>query len=120
MEMILGGIPIPVPSGGPAHYNPIHQDDIIATIPKLLAVAAVPATTVNWAGDQTVSIQQWCTFLGTLVGREPVFVESEQALRGNPVDVTRLHELIGGGSTVDWREGLRRMAAKFHPDLVDA
>jgi nucleoside-diphosphate-sugar epimerase len=120
MEMILGGIPIPVPTGGPARYNPIHQDDIIATIPKLLEVASVPATTVNWAGDQIVSIQDWCQYLGTLVGREPLFSESAQALPGNPVDVARLHELVGESSTVDWHDGLRRMAAKFHPDLVNS
>ena len=36
MEMMLAGIPIPVPAGVPARYNPIHEDDIIATIPKLL------------------------------------------------------------------------------------
>ncbi|GAB7142286.1 NAD-dependent epimerase/dehydratase family protein [Mycobacterium riyadhense] len=120
MEMMLAGIAIPVPPGGPARYNPIHEDDIIATIPKLLAAASVPATTVNWAGDQIVSIQDWCSYIGTLVGREPVFDESQQALRGNPVDVTRLHELIGGGTTVDWRDGIRRMVAKFHPELVSA
>ena len=118
MEMILNGIPIPVPPGEAARYNPIHQDDIIATIPKLLEVASVPAATVNWAGDQIVSIQEWCAYLGTLIGREPVFDVSAQALRGNPVDVSRLHELIGAGSTVDWQDGLRRMAAKFHPELV--
>src|SRR5271154_2013196 len=43
MEMMLAGIPIPVPSGGPARYNPIHEDDIIATIPKLLEGASGPA-----------------------------------------------------------------------------
>ncbi len=117
MEMMLGGIPIPVPPGGPARYNPIHEDDIIATIPKLLGVASVPATTVNWCGDQAVSLQEWCAYVGSLVGREPVFAESEQALRGNPTDVTRMHELIGA-TTVDWRDGMRRMAAKFHPELV--
>jgi UDP-glucuronate 4-epimerase len=117
MEMMLGGIPIPVPAGGPARYNPIHEDDIIATLPKLLDVASVPATTVNWCGEQTVSLQDWCTYLGSLVGRKPVFEESVQALRGNPTDVTRMHELIGG-TTVDWREGMRRMAAKFHPELL--
>jgi UDP-glucuronate 4-epimerase len=117
MEMILAGIPIPVPPGGPARYNPIHEDDIIATIPKLLEVASVPATTVNWAGDQTVSLQQWCTYLGSLVGREPAFEESEQTLRGVPTDVTRMRELIGG-TTVDWHDGMRRMASKFHPELV--
>jgi len=118
LEMILAGIPIPVPPGGPARYNPIHEDDIIATLPKLLEVASVPATTVNWCGDQTVSLQEWCNYLGSLVAKEPVFEESRQALRGNPTDVTRMHELIGG-TTVDWQDGVRRMVAKFHPELVN-
>src|SRR6185312_3051229 len=117
MEMMLGAIPIPVPSGGPANYNPIHEDDIIATIPKLLEAASVPAPTVNWCGDQTVSLQEWCAYLGSLVGREPAFEESAQALRGNPPDSTRMHEIVGQ-TTVDWRDGMRRMAAKFHPELV--
>lgn len=118
LEMMLAGTPIPVPPGGPAVYNPIHEDDIVAMIPKLLELASVPATTVNWAGDQFISIQDWCAYLGSLVGREPVFAESDRALRGNPLDVTRMHELIGT-TTVDWRDGMRRMAAKFHPELVD-
>jgi UDP-glucuronate 4-epimerase len=117
MEMMLGGVPIPVPPGGPARYNLMHEDDIIATIPKLLGVASVPALTVNWASDQLVSIQEWCTYLGSLVGTEPVFEESEQALRGNPLDVSRMREVVGG-TTIDWRDGLHRMAAKFHPELV--
>jgi nucleoside-diphosphate-sugar epimerase len=117
MEMMLAGIPIPVPPGGPARYNPIHEDDIIATIPKLLEVASVPATTVNWAGSQTISLQEWCTYLGSLVGKEPAFKESEQALRGVPIDLTQMRELVGV-ATVDWRDGMRRMVAKFHPELV--
>jgi hypothetical protein len=28
-----------------------------------------------------------------------------------------MRELIGP-ATVDWKDGLRRMAAKFHPELV--
>jgi UDP-glucuronate 4-epimerase len=119
MEMILAGIPIPVPPGGPARYNPIHEDDIIATVPKLLAAAAVPAPTVNWCGDDIVSLQEWCEYLGSLIGKDPVFDESPQALRGNPTDATRMHKLIGA-TTVDWRDGLRRMVATFHPELVGA
>lgn len=117
MEMMLSGMPIPVPPGGPAHYNLMHEDDIIATIPKLFEIASVPATTMNWASEQFVSIQEWCTFLGGLIGIQPSFEESDQALRGNPLDVTRMRELIGP-ATVDWKDGLRRMAAKFHPELV--
>ena len=117
LDMMLGGMPIPVPPGGPAVYNPIHEDDIIAMIPKLLEVASVPVTTVNWGGDQFVSVQEWCTYLGALVGKAPIFAESDQALRGNPLDVTKMHELIGT-TNVDWRDGMRRMATTFHPELV--
>lgn len=117
MEMMLGAIPIPVPAGGPAVYNPIHEDDIIAMIPKLLEKAAVPAPTVNWCGEQAVSLQEWCTYIGSLIGREPVFETSAQALRGNPTDPTVMREMIGG-TTVDWRDGIRRMVASFHPELV--
>ena len=119
MEMMLGGIPIPVPAGGPARYNPIHEDDIIATIPKLLEVASIPATTLNWCGEQTVSIQEWCGYLGSLVGKEPVFEESELALRGNPTDPSLMRELVGVAA-VDWQDGMRRMATKFHPELVSS
>jgi UDP-glucuronate 4-epimerase len=119
MEMLLSGMPIPVPPGGPARYNPIHEDDVIATLPKMLAAASVPATTVNWCGDLTVSLQEWCSYIGELVGRTPVFAESDQALRGGPTDVALMHELVGGTS-VDWRDGIRRMVATFHPELVGA
>jgi UDP-glucuronate 4-epimerase len=117
MEMMLEDIPIQVPEGGPAVYNPIHEDDIIAMIPKLLEKAAVPAPTVNWCGEQPVSLQDWCTYIGSLIGREPVFEQSVTALRGNPTDATLMRELIGG-TAVDWRDGMARMVAKFHPELV--
>jgi nucleoside-diphosphate-sugar epimerase len=116
---MLAGMPIPVPPGGPARYNPIHEDDVIAMLPKLLEVASVPAVTVNWCGEQTVSLQDWCSYIGELVGREPVFEETRQALRGGPTDATLMRELAGG-TTVDWRDGISRMVTKFHPELVRA
>lgn len=119
MEMMLAGVPIPVPPGGPARYNPIHEDDIYAMLPKLLDAASVPATTVNWCGDQTVSLQEWCGYIGELVGRAPVFTEDPHALRGGPTDTTRLHELAGG-SSVDWHDGIRSMVTRFHPELVSS
>jgi hypothetical protein len=30
-----------------------------------------------------------------------------------------MRELVGA-ATVDWRDGMRRMATKFHPELVSA
>ena len=117
LEMMLAGHDIPVPPGGPARYNPIHSDDIVAQVPKLLEVATVGGTTLNWAGPEIVSLQEWCTYLGSLVGVAPVFKESDTALGGVPCDVTRMHELIGPAK-VGWREGMARLAQTAHPDLV--
>jgi nucleoside-diphosphate-sugar epimerase len=117
LEMILAGTPIPVPPGGPARYNPIHADDIVRQVPRLLEIAAVPAVTVNWAGPAVVSLQEWCQYLGSLVDRPVEFVESDQALRGVPVDVALMHELVGPAE-VDWRVGMRRLVEAAHPELI--
>ena len=53
-------------------YSPIHQDDINTQTEALLDAAAVPATIVNWAGDEPVSVQEWCAYVGELDGIEPV------------------------------------------------
>ncbi len=116
LECILSGQPIQVLPGGPSFYSPIHSDDIIRQIPHLLGAATVPATTVNWAGPDVVSVQEWCAYLGSLVGRDPVFEETEAALPSVAVDVTLMDELIGP-ARVRWREGMARMVASAHPEL---
>jgi nucleoside-diphosphate-sugar epimerase len=108
LDSMLAGQPVAVYPGGPSRYNPIHSDDIVAQVPKLLEIASVPATILNWAGPDTVSIQEWCSYMGTLVGCDPSFVETDRTLAGVPVDVTRMHELIGP-ARVHWRDGLRRL-----------
>jgi nucleoside-diphosphate-sugar epimerase len=110
LALMEAGKPVAVHADAPSEFHPIHSDDIVAQVPKLLDVATVPATTVNWAGPDTVSIQEWCAFLGELVGREATFVETDQTLAGVPVDTTRMHELIGP-ARVHWQDGLRRMVA---------
>ena len=117
LECILADLPIDVHPDDPNVFNPIHEDDIIATIPALLDAARVPATIVNWGGDEQVSLMEWCRYLGELVGRGPHLVETEASIGGVTVDLTRLHE-IAGPSTVGWRDGLRRMVAARHPDLL--
>jgi nucleoside-diphosphate-sugar epimerase len=101
LECILAGLPIQVLPGEESVYSPIHSDDIIRQIPLLLDIASVPATTVNWAGPDVVSVQEWCAYLGRLVGRQPIIEESEMALPSVAVDVTRMEELIGP-SEVHW------------------
>jgi nucleoside-diphosphate-sugar epimerase len=117
LEMILAGQPIAVHTNAPSIFNPIHEADIIAMVPRLLEVAGVPATIVNWAGKDAVSIEEWSAYLGRLVGKEPRFEHTEQVLESVTTDNTRLHELVGE-TTVDWRDGMRRMVAAHHPELT--
>lgn len=117
LAMIAGGQPIAVRSDDPNVFNPIHSDDIAAMVPKLLDVASVPATVVNWGGVEAVSIQTWCAHLGELIGMEPTFVETDQTIRGVHIDTTLMEQLVGP-TTVGWREGMRRVAVELYPDLV--
>lgn len=109
LEMLLAGASIDVHSDG-GRYNPIHHDDIIALIPALLAVAAVPATVVNLAGPEVASIEEWSAELGRLAGGTPTFHHTDQAIPSAVIDTTRQHELVGAAS-IGWREGMARIVA---------
>lgn len=119
LECILADLPIDLLPNDPNLFNPIHEDDIIAGIPALLAAADVPATIVNWGGDEQVGLVEWSEHLGSLVGRTPRFHETQAAIGGVTVDLTRMHELVGP-TTVHWRDGLRRMVEARHPELLGA
>jgi UDP-glucuronate 4-epimerase len=117
LHMMMNGSPIPVHSDAPSVYHPLHEDDIIRTIPGLLASAAVPAVTVNWGGDEAVSIEQWCTFLGELTGLTATFSPTDATIDSVDIDLTRMHELLGP-MHVGWQDGMRRMVAARHPELL--
>lgn len=117
LEMLLAGQAIPVHVDQPSLYNPIHDDDTIAQIEPLLAAADVPATIVNWAGPDSVSVEEWCTYLAYLVGVEPRFVTTDQTIQSVACDTTKLERLVGPAQ-VSWREGFRRMVEKMHPDRL--
>ena len=50
LDMMAGGMAVPVHPARPNRFSPIHDDDILGTLDGLLAGATVPATTVNWGG----------------------------------------------------------------------
>ena len=111
-----GDSPIPLHPERPNRFNPIHDDDILATIPSLLAAASVPATIVNWGG-QPSSIEEWCAYLGELTGLPVRFDETPNTIGSVTIDRTKLLHLAPP-PTVDLRDGLRRMVAARFPDLV--
>jgi UDP-glucuronate 4-epimerase len=108
LAQILNGDPVALHPERPNEFNPIHEDDLIAMIPALLSVASVPATIVNWAGDETVSIEEWCQYMAELVGKDASFVVTDRTIASVTTDNTRMHELVGP-TTVPWRDGFARM-----------
>lgn len=117
LDLAMAGMATEVPAGGPARYTPIHEDDIVAMIPAMLAAASVPATILNWGGEDVVSIQEWTAYLTELTGVEIPLVESPNAVPSVVADLTRQHELIGS-TAIGWREGFRRMVEVRHPELL--
>jgi nucleoside-diphosphate-sugar epimerase len=113
LAMIEADQAVPIHPDRPNTFNPIHEDDIIRMIPRLLELASVPATTVNWGGSETASIEEWSAFLAEVVGRDVSFVETEQTVSSVVIDTTKMHELVGH-TEVDWRDGMRRMVAAQH------
>ena len=110
LAMIEAGQPVPVHPDRPNRFNPIHEDDIIRMIPALLEAASVPATIVNWGGIEAVDLEEWCAFLGGIVGKDATFVETDATIGGVTVDLSKMVELAGP-TTVGWQDGLRRMVA---------
>jgi len=101
----------------PCMYSPIYEDDINSQVDALLQAATVPATIVNWAGDEPVSAQQWATYAGELMGIDAKVnvTPIPNTLRGSIADNTRRLS-ITGPCNVDWREGIRRTIAARHPE----
>jgi UDP-glucuronate 4-epimerase len=116
LEMMLAGKPIRLHPDRPNNYNPIYEDDYVRLGIRAMEVAANPPVTVNWAGSETVSIEDYCTYLGELVGVEPVFDYTPDAHTPLWPDVTRMHEILGR-TQVPWQEGMRRMVAARHPEI---
>jgi nucleoside-diphosphate-sugar epimerase len=108
LALLLAGRPVPVHPNGPSRFNPIHDDDILATLPGMLAAASVPATIVKWGGDDETSIEAWCEYMAELVGAQARFERTEHTIGGIPTDNTLRRSLVGP-TTVAWKDGFRRM-----------
>jgi UDP-glucuronate 4-epimerase len=116
LELILAGRPVPLHPDAPNRYNPIYEDDYVELGVRALQVGACPPVVVNWSGSETVSVEEYCTYLGALVGRPARFVVDDAAYWPLWPDTTFMHEVLGR-TRVPWREGFRRMVAARHPEL---
>lgn len=100
------GQPWPVPIGYYNRSSPIGGVDIGDTAHKLLEIATVPATVVNWGGDDAVSDHDVARYVAELTGVTMNLVESPINFDSFPSDNTLREKLIGKCS-VHWKDGVR-------------
>ena len=114
MDWIVAEQPV-ITRWDPCPYSIIHQDDINNQVEALLGAASVPATIVNWAGDEIVTVQQWCAWIGALSGFTPVVGVTAMpgTLRGSVSNVTKRLSITGPCS-VSWKDGLQRTYEQRH------
>lgn len=118
LQALIAGKPVTT-RHAPCAYSPIHDDDMLAHVGPLLEAASVPATIVNWAGDEVVSIQQIVEYGARLLGVEPRMevVEVPGASIGSAADPTK-RLTITGPCKVHWKDGVRRVLAELYPDRM--
>ena len=117
LDAMLARKPIRLHPDKPNNYNPIYEDDYVEFGIRAMEVAATPPVVVNWAGSETVSVEEYCTYMGELVGVEPIFEYTPAAHTPLWPDVTYMHQVLGS-TKVSWRDGFRRMIAARHPEIA--
>lgn len=119
-DALLAGQMI-TPRWDPLPYSPIHADDIVEMIEPLLDAARVPATIVNFCGDEAVSSQAWIAHMAGLIGVTPKIEVRPVpgASLGSVGDVSKRLS-ITGPCKVQWRDGLRRVIEVRNPGTIAA
>lgn len=117
LECMLRGEPVRLHPDRPNNYNPIYEDDYVELGIRAMTAAALPPLVVNWCGSETVSVEDYCRYMGHLVGVEPEFEYTASAHTPLWPDTTRMHATLGR-TRVHWKEGMRRMISARHPELA--
>lgn len=101
----------------PYPHSPIHFEDMVDQIEALLAAATIPATVVNWCGDEVMTQRQWCELAGALSGRTPELIVGHVpgAPCGNVADPT-LRRSITGPCKRDFKISYEALYAAYLAD----
>jgi hypothetical protein len=118
-RQMLSGKPVVVPPRGKAYACLVYNGDVINQIEPLLNIASVPATIVNWDGDEGVEYREMLDYMSEISGVRPQYVEREGA--GTVAgfgDSARRIGLIGRGT--HWKVAIRETLRANFPDLTIA
>ncbi|HUC35662.1 MAG TPA: NAD(P)-dependent oxidoreductase [Acidimicrobiales bacterium] len=117
LDRIVQGRPIRLHPDAPTYTRPIFEPDCARLGVAALEAGRVPPLAVNWCGDDVVTVEEYCMYMGELIGKEPTFEYTNAAWCSLVADTTFMHEVLGH-CEVTWREGCRMLVAQCYPELV--
>lgn len=117
-KLMLAGEPVPVRASPDENWcSPLYEDDFVRQAPLLWEAASVPATVLNWGGDEAVTQRDIAEYISALTGIPVRYAFKRSHRMSGALDPSRRQALIGR-CRVDWREGVRRTLAARFPDHV--
>jgi len=118
LESLIAGRPIRVAKSRVSTMSPISEEDMLDHLDAFVRAASVPATVVNWAGDEAVGIEEMARYMAGLIGVDPMFDYTDEAAIPNRISDPAFGRSIGMEWKIPWREGMQRMIAARHPELA--
>jgi nucleoside-diphosphate-sugar epimerase len=118
LESLIAGRPIRLARSRTTTMSPISETDMLDHLEAFIRAASVPATIVNWGGDEPVAIEEMARYMAGLIGVEPRFEFTDEGVIPNRITDPTFGRSIGMEWKVPWRDGIRRMIAARHPELV--
>jgi UDP-glucuronate 4-epimerase len=116
LDRMVRGKEIWVNPTEPRGASIMWQGDAVRLALAAFEAGRLPAVTVNFSCDEQVSIEEYCTYVGQLLGIEPSFKFTEGTYPAGAIDTTLMHEVLGHCETT-WKDGFRQLAAHRYPAL---
>ena len=117
LDRIVKGKPIRLHADKPNYTTPIFEPDCARLGVAALEAGRVPPLVVNWTGDDVVTVEDYCTYMGELVGKQPLFEYTTETWCSLVPDRTFMHEVLGH-CEINWRDGCRALVEQCYPELV--
>ncbi len=117
IQRMLRGKEVWVNPAEPRRGSVMWVDDAVRLAIVALEKGQTPPITVNFSGDDPVSIEEYCRYSGELLGVEPRFRYTDETYPANQMDTTLMHEVLGP-CEVGWREGFKRLLEACFPERM--
>lgn len=115
INRMLRGKEVWVNPAEPRQGSVMWVDDAVRLAIVAMERGEVPPVVTNFCGDDPVSIDEYCTYAGELLGVEPRFKWTDETYPSNRMDTAKMHEVLGHPQ-VGWKEGFRRLLESQFPD----